>query len=234
MTVPQVLVLNGVLLGGLLLVLAIEEIRTWVLRTEAKQIRGALAQVIERIRANADRPEDVRMLCEQLLFVAERAGDTDQTQYTLQPVDVAQAAKHAAAAVTQLAKDRKVQLAQHLPKVAVPVMGHPLLIRSALEELLRNAIEVTPAKGRVELTIVQNKSGATVTVADSGPGFSARDRRKFGTLFFVGSAKQGRPGGVGGAAALHFLHVCKAKVDFQSTAKGTLFTVKLAKPTRGA
>lgn len=236
MTPAQILFLNGLVLLALLVLLVLEEIRTWVLRAEAKRVRQALLGIVERIRAGADHPDDVRMYCEQLLFVAERAGGMPHTPLALSPTDLTAIAQQVVQVLTPLAKQRKVQIAAHIPKSSVLVTGHPLLLRSALEEILRNAIEVSGPKSRVECTVVQAKTGATVTIADSGPGLSSRDLKNFGKLFYRGSAKANNEtaGGIGAASAKHFLQHCKAKCDIESTrGKGAIVTIKLQKPTRG-
>jgi two-component system, OmpR family, phosphate regulon sensor histidine kinase PhoR len=234
-TASQILWLNGLLLLGLLIVLSAEELRTWFLRSEAKKIRHALAVIIRRIQKSAEHPDDVRMLCEQLLFVAERAGEVPLSEHRIVPVDLAQVCKQVVAALAPVAKQARVQLAAHTPKATLLVAGDPLLLRSAFEEILRNAIHFSSPKSRVEFTIVQMKFGATVTIADSGHGVAPHDLRNLGKLFYraAGHSPETTSAGVGLAAARHFIRACRGEMTIDSTVKkGTVVTIKLNKPVR--
>ena len=50
------------------------------------------------------------------------------------------------------------------------VVGDPELLRSALENILRNAIRYAPAGSRIEVDAVRSGADIQVTVADRGPG----------------------------------------------------------------
>mgnify|MGYP001816835138 FL=1 len=53
---------------------------------------------------------------------------------------------------------------------ACPVLGWPNLVRSALDNVLRNAIRHTPDDTAVEVSLERDGDRATVTVRDHGPG----------------------------------------------------------------
>jgi signal transduction histidine kinase len=50
------------------------------------------------------------------------------------------------------------------------VIGDPELLRSAFENILRNAIRYAPAGSRIEVDAIQSGADVEVTVADRGPG----------------------------------------------------------------
>ncbi|MFN7133449.1 MAG: ATP-binding protein, partial [Myxococcales bacterium] len=70
-------------------------------------------------------------------------------------------------------------------RARVRVHADPALLQLALENLLRNAAQASPARGEVRI-IVSDASGATsVVVEDQGPGIDAVDRLRIFEPFFT-------------------------------------------------
>jgi signal transduction histidine kinase len=97
-------------------------------------------------------------------------------------------------------------------------------VRAALLNLLLNAIEAAGIKGRVRLTFATTSEGATIEVADNGPGPPAELAERLFEPFVTG-----KPEGVGlglalarEAAALH-----GGALEWQRTDGWTLFTMRL-------
>jgi two-component system, OmpR family, sensor histidine kinase CreC len=57
------------------------------------------------------------------------------------------------------------------PEVAVD--GDPLLLRRAVGNLLDNAVDFSPERGAIEITLARNGRDAQITVRDQGPGIPA-------------------------------------------------------------
>jgi len=76
------------------------------------------------------------------------------------------------------------------------LLGDPDLLRSMLDNLLRNAIRFSPRRGVVEVRVVVRDGAARIEVADEGPGVPAEIQA---TLFdrFVQGPKERRRGGLG-------------------------------------
>ncbi len=81
-----------------------------------------------------------------------------------------------AALLQEVVQDAALEAAQkgcridcHAP-ASLPIRGHPELLRRALENLLRNAIRHTPAKGSVEIRLERLEGGVHLEVSDTGPG----------------------------------------------------------------
>jgi signal transduction histidine kinase len=58
-------------------------------------------------------------------------------------------------------------------------------LRQALDNLLRNAVEATPAGGRVRLTARRSAREHVLEVADTGPGIAEKDRPRIFDLYFT-------------------------------------------------
>ena len=103
-------------------------------------------------------------------------------------------------------------------------------LRQALDNLLRNAVEATPAGGRVRLTVRRFPREHVFEVADTGPGIAEKDLPRIFDLYFTT-----KPEGTGvGLAVTHQVvaaHGGVVEVD-SGPGKGTRMTVRL--PARAA
>jgi two-component system sensor histidine kinase CpxA len=78
------------------------------------------------------------------------------------------------------------------------VNGNRELLRSAVENVLRNAVRYSPAGAAVEVTVQSDRDGLVVTVRDLGPGVPAGDlERIFEPFFRVAESRDRDSGGEG-------------------------------------
>lgn len=133
-------------------------------------------QQLERIRYEIERIEE---LSSQVLALAraEQLSDSDESTPLTE-------------VVSQIIKDaefeadaRRVQIQFPDPGDDTVVKGNPDVISSAIENVVRNAIQHTPSGGEVVVTTGEGAPG-TVTVMDGGPGVSARDLDKIFEPFY--------------------------------------------------
>ncbi|SEF18471.1 sensor histidine kinase [Jiangella alba] len=102
------------------------------------------------------------------------------------------------------------------PAVTVIVAGrpfeavvHPVLLERAVANLIRNAVQVSPPGGAVEVLLDETADGARVRVLDRGPGISDADLPRIFDRFYRGQAARERHGSglglaiVAQAAELH-------------------------------
>ncbi len=70
-------------------------------------------------------------------------------------------------------------------------MAHtdPTCMQSIVDHLLSNAIKFSPPGSEVSLSVESHNGGATVCIADHGPGFTVDDRATLYTMFATHSAK---------------------------------------------
>lgn len=102
------------------------------------------------------------------------------------------------------------------PAVTVTVAGrpfeavvHPVVLERAVANLIRNAVQVSPPSGAVEVLLDETADGARVRVLDRGPGISDGDLPRIFDRFYRGQAARERHGSglglaiVAQAAELH-------------------------------
>jgi two-component system sensor histidine kinase CpxA len=78
------------------------------------------------------------------------------------------------------------------------LIGHPELLRRAVENVLRNAIRYAPRETDVSVEAVDSPSGITITVRDWGPGVPEADIPRLAQPFFrVDEARDSASGGIG-------------------------------------
>jgi signal transduction histidine kinase len=83
-------------------------------------------------------------------------------------------------------------------EVSALVEGDADVLRSALENVVRNAIQHSPAQSQIEL--VQRKAGnssVAIEVADRGPGVKPEDLGRMFQPFYRGDHSRQTPTGVG-------------------------------------
>ncbi|MPZ64493.1 MAG: HAMP domain-containing protein [Pseudonocardiaceae bacterium] len=112
------------------------------------------------------------------------------------------------------------------PDVTVDVAGdggrlaaRPATLERAVANLVRNAVQASPAGGRVRVRLDRDDGAARVTVTDSGPGVPVEERdRVFDRFYRSPSSRHGTGSGLGlaivtQAAALHGGSVTVADAD---------------------
>lgn len=97
-------------------------------------------------------------------------------------------------------------------------------LRSALINLLDNAVEATPSPGRIDVSAYGSNGSILIQVADTGPGVPAEDREK---LFLPYYSTKGRGSGLG-LAIVHRIvtdHHGSVRVE-DNVPAGTVFTME--------
>ena len=78
------------------------------------------------------------------------------------------------------------------------ILGNRELLRSAIENVLRNAVRYSPTKTPVDLSIARLKSGLEIAIADHGPGVPPADlERIFEPFYRVAESRDRDSGGEG-------------------------------------
>jgi signal transduction histidine kinase len=120
----------------------------------------------------------------------------------------------------------------------VPVMVDPVLISSALDAVLDNALKFTPAGGRVAVHVIDDGDGVAIHVVDTGPGLSPEDLTHIGDRFWRSAASQNTPGsGLGLSIARTLLRTTGAEIVFGSAQpRGLRVSIRMPRTTgaRGA
>ena len=95
----------------------------------------------------------------------------------------------------RLALSRDIDLGFDLEDAAV--RGDPLLLREALANLVHNAIEYTPAGGRVTVRVGRRAGASVLEVEDEGPGIPPGERERVLERFYRVPGTAGTGSGLG-------------------------------------
>lgn len=149
-----------------------------------------------------------------------------------QPFDAAALAPEVAAALADLADQRRVRLTVQNPNQPVELLADPRQMRNALVNLVRNGIEAAPADGWVRIRLemlVPDRLEWVVEDSGDGPGPLQRDH-----LFdpFYSGRPAGRGRGMGLPTAWRLAHEHGGEVRFEPLAGGpTRFVLSLPRRT---
>lgn len=167
-----------------------------------QEARGALAEPLERIELESER---LNQLITRLLTLSRLDSGADAADR--QPLDLAALLEAVAADADYEAQPlgRRVRLTACEP---CDLRGAPDLLRSAIENVVRNGIQYTPAGTEVELRlrVVANAADApdapgrraVIEIRDRGPGVPADQLGDiFRPFFRVGDARDRQSGGTG-------------------------------------
>ncbi len=156
----------------------------------------AAAEQVDRIRYEIERVEN---LASQVLSLARAEEPQDVDQVT----SLNDVIERVAADADFEATAHDVRLQYEAFENDVRVRGDPAAVASAIENVVRNAVQNTPAGGEVTVTLVVGPP-CTVTVTDSGPGVPDEALEKIFEPFY--RVDTNRPGaGIGLAIAKRVL-----------------------------
>ena len=161
----------------------------------AHELKNPLAAVKGLVQLVARAPDSSERSCERLAVVQTEISrmETILHEYlsfarpledlSPQPVDVVEVAEGVAAVLSARADEGRVALA--VSGAATRLQADPRRLKEALLNVVANAIDFTPAGGRVDVHVAPDAGGARVTVRDTGRGISPDDLPRVGTSFFT-------------------------------------------------
>ena len=123
--------------------------------------------------------------------------DARQLRIERRPVELSGIVRELIDHTAPLAEERHVRLAPEL-NGGVQVQADAIRMRQLLLILLDNALSYTPEGGEVSVSVARQNGKAKVTVADTGPGISARDLPHiFDRFYRADKARSGGDGHIG-------------------------------------
>ncbi|HSL69684.1 MAG TPA: HAMP domain-containing sensor histidine kinase [Longimicrobiales bacterium] len=207
------------------------------LKTPVAVLRARADVALQRPRSPAEYEETLQnvsaearrlgKLVENMLQLAR--ADAGQWPITRERVFLDDVLLDAASAARALGSEKGVQGEVALLDES-PTMGDPALLRQLFLILLDNAVQFTPAGGRITAS-VSNGRDCRVRIQDSGAGIPAAALPNVFDRFYRADPARGRAGaGLGLSIARWIVDVHHADIDIRSVeGKGT--TVELVFPT---
>ncbi len=159
----------------------------------ARQRAGAEAtSSLDRIEREAERLNEMIGKLLSLARMQGAAGPPEQSRVQLDEI------------VKEVAEDAEFEAQERNCAVRVvgdikcSTEGSPELLRSAVENVVRNAVRYTAAGSEVEITLANCDSSAEITVRDHGPGVPDTELQNlFRPFYRVANARERETGGVG-------------------------------------
>ena len=113
-----------------------------------------------------------------------------------------------------------------LQKEVCRVNGNETLLRSAIENVLRNAVRYT--NGKVETSLIRKNGSAIITIRDFGEGIPETELKQiFRPFHRVSEARDRRSGGIGLAITEQAVHAHSGTVSAKNTGDGLSVEISL-------
>ncbi len=161
--------------------------------------------------------------------------DTGKIPTRFEPVDVHEAIHQAIVGCQAQAIERRIAVMADLNSKLSPVLADPMQVQQVLTNLLVNAINYTPAEGKVTISAgpskVDGRKSVWIRVEDSGPGIDDEDLPHIFERFFRGrSAREsGAPGtGLGLAICKEIIERHGGTIEVEThPGRGSTFVISL-------
>ncbi len=124
--------------------------------------------------------------------------DAGRLHLALQPLNLVELASQVAATFQAALKAKQMELELKLPGRAIPIQADPDRLAQVIGNLLSNALEHTPAGGKIVLEVTSDTTQAHLRVQDSGPGIPAEALDKVFDRFYRAEASRSRATGGSG------------------------------------
>ncbi len=148
---------------------------------------------LEIIRDHAVR---LARLTDDLLKLARIEAGKLEVQFA--PVSVVDLAERCAETALLKANRKQILLEMDIPPGLPQLRGDAGLLRDVLQNLLDNAIQYTPAGGRIHVSAAARERDVAITVADTGIGIPLADQERIFERFYrVDAARSREAGGTG-------------------------------------
>lgn len=171
----------------------------------------------------ATREEGRRMtqILDTLLGLARSGGG----ESALATVDLTDLVRQRIDAWRQVAEHDRVRFELHCDPAdsTVHTRTDAIVVESAFDAVIDNALKYAPAGSKIEVTTGANEKGSEIIIRDHGPGIGADDLEKATDRFWRGESSQSKPGsGLGLAIASDLLASVGAQLKVESPPNGGL------------
>ncbi len=179
----------------------------------------AILESVARLSALIDNVLDLTQSDSGSLLLAE------------EQVDLAELCRESAGQLAGMAGERGIELAESIDGSVGAVVGDRRRLGQAIGNLLRNAVQYTPAGGRVLLHAVGDAGEAAITVSDNGVGIAPADQARVFDRFSrsaIATGGRGEAVGLGLPLARQFVEAHGGRIELHSEpGEGTTVTIHL-------
>ena len=134
-------------------------------------------------------------------------------------------------AVEASARDKRITIEKKLPDIFPSIMADKELLKSAIINVLGNAVKYTPADGKIIFSIFEQDNTIVIEITDTGYGLAPEDLSHVFEKFYRSNNPQvaGQTGsGLGLAIAAEIVHLHNGEIEVQSKlGEGSQFTIKI-------
>jgi signal transduction histidine kinase len=205
-----------------------------VIRSAAENLSHGVVGDADRVRRYGDAIQvEARRLGEMIERVLHFAGIESGRRVAQTPVAVAAVVE--AAIDATVSPDEGVTIERHIPPQVPPVLGDAAALRSAVQNLVTNAVKYGGADRWVGVRVEPHESGRApevrITVEDHGRGIAASDLPHIFEPFYRGKdalARQVQGSGLGLALVRRIVEAHGGRVSVASReGAGSAFTIHL-------
>ena len=206
------------------------------LRTPLHIMQGNLEGIADGVYA-ADEEQIERLLGEtrQLARLVEdlrtlSLAEAGQLPMKWEPLDLQEMLADVATSFSGQAEAAGVDLSCEVIGEAeqVKIMGDAGRLDQVLSNLVANALDHTPAGGKIHIQAARFKEGIEIEVSDTGSGIAAEDQERIFDRFWRGEGGRQTGSGLGLAIAKHLVQAHRGEIGVESELnRGTTFTIRL-------
>jgi heavy metal sensor kinase len=184
-------------------------------------------QALETCLRSADR---MRSLVDGLLLLART--DSDRLELHRGPLDLRLIAEDAVMQLQEKAITAGVELECRTPEVPVMISADPVFLAQVPTNLIDNAIQHTPAGGKIIVDVRLDGTHAVLSVQDTGYGITPEHLPHLFERFYrvdIGRSRRHGGSGLGLAICRSLVEAHGGHIECKSVpGKGSTFTIRLA------
>jgi signal transduction histidine kinase len=151
-------------------------------------------------------------------------GATPRVSFARDPVNLNELVALAMGMARPRARTKEIELAVRESPEEVKVKADPLLLREVITNLVNNAIDAAPTKGKVDVRIGRRGNSSYVSVADDGPGVAEDNRHHLFEPHFT-TKESGT--GLGLFMSYGVVREHQGQLVYEGNRRGAVFTVVL-------
>ncbi|WP_293376424.1 HAMP domain-containing sensor histidine kinase [Phenylobacterium sp. SCN 70-31] len=208
------------------------------LRSPLTRMKGALSRALEAETGEAERIELIGQAWDQADQVLSTAGalldiaraESGASREMFRAIDLGALLDEVTELFAPVVEDAGQTLIVHPPATGETMVGHEILLRQAIGNLIHNAARYAGDGARVEVTLESGVDRVRCIVADSGPGIAEADRSRVVERFIrLDAARTTAGSGLGLAIAAACAKLHRGRLLLEDNAPGLRVVLELSR-----